>query len=76
MAPRIAQWKESAAREGARQAWACVKSHFPDLPLEPIVESNPKDANGNPVLPDAYFEVVMPVARRTEQARSLNDFIQ
>lgn len=55
-------------QEGARHAWASLKSHYPDLPLDPIVLVDPKDSRGNPVTPDAFFDAVLPYACHTERS--------
>lgn len=56
----IIQWKSSAAREGARHAFAMLKSHYPDLDLETIVREDPLGADGNPVDPAYFFAEVLP----------------
>lgn len=39
---RIEAWKASAAREGARQAWATLQANFPGLDIGPIMKANRK----------------------------------
>lgn len=59
---RIATRKSSVAREGARQAWATLKAHFPALNLASIAVSNPKRPDETEIPPDNYFAKVLPFA--------------
>jgi hypothetical protein len=70
------EWKSSACVEGARQAWANLKCHFPNLKLEPLILTYPKDKDGNEARPDSYYDDVLPHAKHTERACSLKNIIQ
>lgn len=72
---RIRTWQVSAARKGARQAWAMVQTHFPDLDLEPIAGVGPEGPDGKEVKPDANFKRVMPYARMSEKDCCLKKII-
>ena len=72
---RIKTWKISACREGARQAWAMIQTHFPTLELEKVAKVGPGDANGKEIRPEINFEKVMPFARISEKDCPLNKLI-
>ena len=40
---QIRRWQQSACREGARQAWAAMQTHYPTLNLTPIAEKCPME---------------------------------
>lgn len=68
---RIVEWKSSAAREGARQAWVTLKVHYPGLNLDAITTANPKGPDGNGILPKSFFDAIMKFSRLTEQDYTL-----
>lgn len=73
---RIAEWKSSAAWEGACQAWTTLKAHYPSLNLGPIISANPKGPDGNYVSLESFFDAVMEFARATEDDYHQKDFIE
>lgn len=73
---RTGLWKASAAREGARQGWAMLQTHFPELDICPIVVVGPKGSDGKEIMPDGNFDRVMEYARISESDCHLDQFIE
>ena len=61
---QVELWKRSACLEGAREAFAAVRTWYPKLELEPVAQRGPE---GKKREAKDYFEVVMPAARVSEK---------
>ena len=72
---RIETWKVSACREGAREAWAMVKTHYPSMDLGKVAKVGPKGPNGKEIKPKVNYERVMPFVRISEQDCRLDKLI-
>ena len=61
---QVKLWKWSACLEGAREAFAAIRTWYPKLDLELVAQRGPK---GKKREAKDYFEVVMPAARVSEK---------
>jgi hypothetical protein len=56
----VADWKQSAARGGARTALTLAKAHYPELRLDLVTSGIPEsDDDGTPVDEDAIRQSVL-----------------
>jgi hypothetical protein len=63
---RFELWKMSACREGAREAWAMVKTHFTKLDPEHLARVGPVGPDGQEVPLHLVYDQVMPAARTSQ----------
>jgi hypothetical protein len=63
---RVQAWKISAYREGAREAWAMIKTHFTGEDTEHLAEVGPIATDGKEVPTHLVYNDVMPDARLSQ----------
>lgn len=67
--------KMSAYREGAREAWAMVKTHFTELDTKCMAEVGPQGLDGREIHTSLAYEDVMPAAWLSQQDCALDSLI-
>ena len=72
---RIQAWKISACREGAREAWAMVKTRYTKVKTEHLAEVGPVGADGKDVPRSLVYDDVMATARFSQRDYSLKSLI-
>jgi hypothetical protein len=71
----IRTWKISACREGAREAWAMIKTRYCLLEMEKLAREGPKGPDGKEIRASMNYENVMPAARLSEKDCCLDTLI-
>ena len=59
---QIQAWKVSSCREGAREAWAMVKTHYTGLKTTELAEMGPMGPGGEEIPTSQAYDSVMPAA--------------
>ena len=72
---RFELWKISACREGAREAWAMVKTRFTKLEPEHMARVGPAGPDGQEIPLRLVYYQVMPVARYSQEDCALDSLI-
>ena len=68
-------WKISACREGAREAWAMVKTRFTELKPEHKARVGPAWPDGQEIPLRLVYDQVMPTARYSQEDCPLDSLI-
>jgi hypothetical protein len=72
---RFELWKMSSCREGAREAWAMVKTRFTKLEPERLARVGPVGPDGQEVPVHLVYDQVMPAARLSQADCALDTII-
>jgi hypothetical protein len=72
---RFEIWKISACREGAREAWAMVKTRFTKLEPEHMARVGPAGLDGQEIPLRLVYDRVMPAARYSQEDCALDSII-
>jgi hypothetical protein len=72
---RFELWKMSAYQEGAREAWAMVKTRFTKLNPERMAQVGPVGPDGQEVPLHLVYDQVMPATRFSQEDCSLETLI-
>ena len=72
---RFELWKMSACREGAREAWAIIKTRFTKLEPEHLAKVGPVGPDGQEVPVHLVYDQVMPAARLSQADCTLETII-
>jgi len=64
---RIRLWKISACREGAREAWAMVKTRYTKLGPNHMARVGPLGSNGKEIPVSLVYDQVEVAARNSQQ---------
>ena len=72
---RFELWKTSACWEGAREAWAMIKTRYTGLDPERMAQVGPVGADGQEVPLHLVYDQVMPAARLSQEDCSLDAII-
>jgi hypothetical protein len=72
---RFELWKTSACREGAREAWAMIKTRYTGLDPEHMARVGPVGVDGQEIPLHLVYDQVMPAARLSQQDCSLDTII-
>ena len=72
---RIQAWKVFACREGAREAWAMVKTRYTDVDTAHLAELGPMGPDGEEMPTSLVYENVMPAARSSQKDCALDILI-
>ena len=72
---RFELWKTSACREGAREAWAMIKTRFTKLNPEHMAWVGPLGPDGQEVPLHLVYDQVMPAARLSQEDCTLDTLI-
>ena len=65
-------WKTSACREGAREAWAMIKTCYTGLNPDRMARVGPVGSDGQEVSLHLVYDQVMPAARLSQEDCSLD----
>jgi hypothetical protein len=72
---RFEVWKTSSCREGAREAWAMIKTRFTKLEPERLARVGPVGPDGQEVPVHLVYDQVMPAARLSQADCALDTII-
>jgi hypothetical protein len=72
---RIQAWKVFACREGAREAWAMVKTRYTKVETAHLAEVGPKGPDGEEIPTSLAYANVMPAARFLQKDCALDTLI-
>ena len=72
---RFELWKISSCREGAREAWAMVKTRFTKLDPEHMAWVGPVGPDGREIPLSLVYDDVMPAARHSQKDCALEQLI-
>ena len=72
---RFELWKMSSCREGAREAWAMIKTRFTKLEPEHLARVGPVGPDGQEVPMHLVYDQVMPAARLSQADCALETII-
>ena len=72
---RFELWKTSACREGAREAWAMVKTHFTKLDLNHMAQVGPQGPDGKEIPLNLVYDQVMIYAKYLQEVCRLDSLI-
>ena len=72
---RFELWKTSACREGAREAWAMIKTRYTGLDPEHMARVGPVGVDGQEIPLHLVYDQVMPAARLSQHDCSLDTVI-
>jgi len=72
---RFELWKMSSCREGAREAWAMIKTRFTKLEPEHLARVGPVGPDGQEVPMHLVYDQVMPAARLSQADCALEAII-
>ena len=72
---RFELWKTSACREGAREAWAMIKTRYTGLNPERMAQVGPVGSDGQEVPLHLVYDQVMAVACLSQEDCSLDTII-
>jgi hypothetical protein len=72
---RFELWKTSACREGAREAWAMIKTRYTGLNPEHMARVGPAGPDGQEVPLHLVYDQVMPAARLSQEDCALDALI-
>jgi hypothetical protein len=59
-------WKKSTCREGAREAWAMLKTKYTITDTEQLSSVGPKGPDGKEIPTSLMYDPVMPAARNSQ----------
>ena len=68
-------WKTSSCREGAREAWAMIKTRFTKLEPKHLARVGPVGPDGQEVPVHLVYDQVMPAARLSQADCALETII-
>ena len=74
-AKRFHIWKRSACREGAREAWAMLKTKYTLTDTEQLSSVGPRGPDGEEIPTSLMYDAVMPAARNSQMDCSLRTII-
>ena len=72
---RIRLWKISASREGAREAWAMVKTRYTKLDPNHMARVGPLGSDGKEIPVNLVYEQVEVAARYSQQDCKLDSLL-
>ena len=72
---RLELWRKLACQEGAREAWAMVKTRFTKLEPEHMARVGPMGPDGQEIPLSLVYDQVMPAARYSQQDCALDSLI-
>ena len=72
---RFELWKTSACREGAREAWAMIKTRYTGLNTKRMAQVGPVGPDGQEVPLHLVYDQVMPAARLSQEDCALDGLI-
>ena len=72
---RFQLWKASACREGAREAWAMVKTRYTGLDPNHMARVGPRGPDGKEIPVNLVYDQVMIAAKYCQEDCSLNSLI-
>jgi hypothetical protein len=68
-------WKKSTCREGAREAWAMLKTKDTLTDTEQLSSVGPRGPDGGEIPTSLMYDAVMPAARNSQMDYSLKTII-
>jgi hypothetical protein len=72
---RLHVWKKSACREGAREAWARLKTKYILTDTEHLSNVWPRGPDGEEIPTSLMYDAVLPAARNLQMDCSLKTII-
>ena len=72
---RFELWKVSACREGAREAWAMVKTRYTGLDPNHMARVGPQGLDGKEIPVNLVYDQVMVVAKYSQEDCNLDRLI-
>src|SRR3990170_1125350 len=72
---RFELWKISSCQEGAREAWAMVKTRFTKLDPEHIAQVGPVGPDGREIFLSLVYDDVMPATHHSQTDCALEELI-
>ena len=72
---RFELWKASACREGAREAWAMVKTCYTGLDPSHMARVGPRGPDGEEIPMSLVYDQVMIAAKYSQEVCSLSSLI-
>ena len=73
--PRFGLWKISACREGAREAWAMVKTRYTELDPNHMAWVGPRGPDGQEIPVSLVYDQVKAAAKFSQQDYKLDSLI-
>ena len=64
-------WKKFACREGAREAWAMLKTRFTSIDTERLSRVGPKGPDGEEIPTSLMYSEILTAARNSQRDYSL-----
>ena len=72
---RFELWKTSACREGAREAWAIVKTRYTGLDLNHMARVGPQGPDGKEIPVSLVYDQEMTAAKYSQQDCKLDSLL-
>ena len=73
---RFGLWKISACREGAREAWAMVKTRYTGLDPNHMARVRPQGSDGQEILVSLVYDQVKMAAKYSQQDCKLDSLLE
>lgn len=73
---RLELWKISACREGAREAWAMVKTQYTKLDPNHMARVGPRGPDGQEIPVSLVYDQVKTIAKFSQQDCKLDNLLE